>query len=207
ADRGRPDDRAWVEAGGGGEGAHGMIVLSPRAIERLIDHVPVWPMPKLFRMVGRGLVTEGLFAGETINTPSLLAVEDAIDGLRWARDIGGLSALKARCQANFDQASDWVSRNGWCDFLANRAEIRSKTSICLKIIDPTFKDRREQQEKIAGAVVALLAEKKAAFDVGSYRTAPPGFRFWAGATVETPDLALALEWLTWAYFESLKAVA
>lgn len=190
----------------GGEGAHGMIVLSPRAIERLNDHVPAWPMPKLFRMVNRGLVTEGLFVGETINTPSLLAVEDAIDGLRWARDIGGLSALKARCQANFDHASNWISRNKWCDFLATRPEIRSETSICLKIVDPEFADDRDKQAEIAAAVVALLAENKAAFDVGSYRTAPPGFRFWGGATVEASDLALSLEWLTWAYFEARKAV-
>lgn len=190
----------------GGEGAHGMIVLSPRAIERLTDHVPAWPMPKLFRMVSRGLVTEGLFVGETINTPSLLAVEDAIDGLRWARDIGGLSALKARCQANFDQAASWIARNEWCDFLATNADFRSETSICLKIVDPIFADNRDQQAKVAAAVVSLLAEKGAAYDVGSYRTAPPGFRFWGGATVEASDLALSLDWLTWAYMEARKAV-
>jgi phosphoserine aminotransferase len=190
----------------GGEGAHGMIVLSPRAVERLTDHVPTWPMPKLFRMVSRGLVSEGLFVGDTINTPSLLAVEDAIDGLRWARDIGGLPALKARCQANFERAAEWVSRNDWCDFLAGREEIRSETSICLKIVDPHFADDQEQQSKIASAVVALLAEKNVTFDVGAYRTAPPGFRFWGGATVEASDLALALEWLSWAYQETRKAV-
>jgi phosphoserine aminotransferase len=157
-------------------------------------------------MVSRGLVTEGLFVGETINTPSLLAVEDAIDGLRWARDIGGLSALKARCQANFDQAASWIGRNEWCDFLATNADIRSETSICLKIVDPAFADSRDQQAKVAAAVVSLLAEKGVAYDVGSYRTAPPGFRFWGGATVEASDLVLALDWLTWAYIEARKVV-
>ncbi|HET9318721.1 MAG TPA: phosphoserine transaminase [Bryobacteraceae bacterium] len=190
----------------GGEAAHGMIVLSPRAIERLTDHTPPWPMPKLFRMVRRGAVTEGLFVGETINTPSLLAVEDAIDGLRWARDIGGLPALKSRCQANFDCADEWIGRNGWCDFLASREEIRSQTSICLKIVDPDLAADRALQSEVASDVVARLAQEGVAFDAAAYRTAPPGFRFWAGATVETSDLALALEWLTWCYHEARKGV-
>ncbi|MBD9508037.1 phosphoserine transaminase [Ensifer sp. ENS07] len=190
----------------GGEGAHGMIVLSPRAIERLIDHVPTWPVPKVFRMVARGLVTEGLFAGETINTPSLLAVEDAIDGLLWARDIGGLPALEARCQANFARANEWVQRTNWCDFLASREEIRSQTSICLKIVDPRFAGDAELQAKIATGVVRLLQEENVAFDVGAYRVAPPGFRFWCGATVETSDLELALEWLNWAYYQTRDSV-
>ncbi len=190
----------------GGEAGHGMLVLSPRAIARLTDHTPAWPVPKLFRMVNRGVVTEGLFVGETINTPSLLAVEDAIDGLRWARDIGGLPALKARCQANFDCASEWVSRNNWCDFLAIRPEIRSETSICLKIVDPDLGDDRALKAEVANYAAARLAQEGVALDAGAYRTAPPGFRFWAGATVETADLALALEWLTWCYHEGRKAV-
>jgi phosphoserine aminotransferase len=190
----------------GGEGAHGMIVLSPRAIERLTDHTPSWPIPKLFRMVSSGAVTEGLFVGETINTPSLLAVEDAIDGLRWARDIGGLTALKARCQANFDCAAEWVRRNGWCDFLASRQEIRSQTSICLKIVDPDLAADRALQSEVAKDVVSRLAQECVALDAGAYRTAPPGFRLWAGATVETRDLALTLKWLTWCYQEARKAV-
>ncbi|WP_142781697.1 phosphoserine transaminase [Agrobacterium sp. T29] len=190
----------------GGEGAHGMIVLSPRAIERLTDHVPPWPMPKLYRMVAKGLVSEGLFVGETINTPSLLAVEDAIDGLIWARDIGGLPALKTRCQANYKSAAEWVSRTEWCDFLADREDIRSETSICLKIVDPKLASNPELQAEVASAVAARLAEEKVALDVGAYRTAPPGFRFWGGATVETADLALALDWLNWAYHEARKAV-
>lgn len=191
----------------GGEGAHGMIVLSPRAIERLTDHVPSWPMPKVFRMVARGLVSDGLFVGETINTPSLLAVEDAIDGLRWARDIGGLPALKARCQTNFDRAAEWVGRTDWCDFLADREEIRSPTSICLRIVDPKFAGNAEQQSKLAAAIVALLQKETVAFDFGAHRAAPPGFRFWCGATVETSDLVLALEWLNWAYHETCKSVS
>jgi phosphoserine aminotransferase len=189
----------------GGEGAHGMIVLSPRAAERLTDHVPRWPMPKLFRMVRKGLVTEGLFVGETINTPSLLAVEDAIDGLRWARDIGGLPALKARCQENFDRAAQWVSQSDWCDFLASREEIRSQTSICLKIVDPEISGDQALQAEVAKAVTARLAEEQVALDAGAYRTAPPGFRFWGGATVEASDLAVALEWLDWCYHEVRKA--
>jgi phosphoserine aminotransferase len=190
----------------GGEGAHGIIVLSPRAVDRLTDHVPHWPMPKLFRMVSRGLVTEGLFVGETINTPSLLAVEDAIDGLRWARDIGGLPALKARCQENFDRAAQWVSRNDWCDFLASRDEIRSETSICLKIVDPDLAVDQALQSEVANAVVARLAQEEVAFDASAYRTAPPGFRFWGGATVDASDLSLALEWLSWCYHDVRKAV-
>jgi phosphoserine aminotransferase len=189
----------------GGEGAHGMIVLSPRAAERLTDHVPRWPMPKLFRMVSKGLVSEGLFVGETINTPSLLAVEDAIDGLRWARDIGGLPVLKTRCQENFDRAAQWVSRNDWCDFLASREEIRSQTAICLKIVDPELAGDQALQAEIAKTVTARLADELVALDAGAYRTAPPGFRFWAGATVESSDLALALEWLDWCYHDVRKA--
>lgn len=192
---------SWQKALGG-EGAHGMIVLSPRAIKRLTDHAPRWPTPKLFRMTARGQVSEGLFTGETINTPSLLAVEDAIDGLSWARDIGGLPALKARCQANFQRAAEWVDRTTWCGFLAARAEIRSETSICLKIVDPDLADHPESQARIAGAVAARLAQENVAFDIGSYRTAPPGFRFWGGSTVESADLALALDWLDWAYHDA-----
>ena len=183
----------------GGEGAHGMIVLSPRAAARLSDHVPQWPMPKLFRMVQEGVLAEGLFVGETINTPSLLAVEDAIDGLRWARDIGGLPALIARCEENFARVRQWIDRNDWCDFLASRPDIRSQTSICLKIVDPDLASDPASQAKIASAVTGLLAQEQVALDAGAYRAAPPGFRFWAGATVDAEDLALALEWLTWCY--------
>lgn len=183
----------------GGEGAHGMIVLSPRAAERLVDHVPQWPMPKLFRMVKNGVLTEGLFAGETINTPSLLAVEDAIDGLRWARDIGGLPALIARSRENFARVEAWIEQNDWCDFLASRSDIRSETSICLKIVDPLLADDPAGQAELANAISGLMAQEQVALDAGAYRTAPPGFRFWAGATIDSEDLGLALEWLTWGY--------
>ncbi|MBB4200868.1 phosphoserine aminotransferase [Rhodoblastus sphagnicola] len=191
----------------GGEGAHGVIVMSPRAIARLTDHTPAWPMPKLYRMVSQGLVTEGLFVGETINTPSLLAVEDAIDGLQWARALGGLPVLKARCKRNFEVVAAWVAHNDWCGFLAARPEIRSPTSICLKIVAPELAGDSELQAKIVKAVVAKLDDHKAALDVGAYRTAPPGFRFWAGATVEADDLKLALEWLDWAYHQVLTDMA
>lgn len=185
----------------GGEGAHGMIVLSPRATARLTNHVPQWPMPKLFRMVQKGVLAEGLFVGETINTPSLLAVEDAIDGLRWARDIGGLPALIARCEENFARVEQWIDRNDWCDFLASRPDIRSQTSICLKIVDPELAADPAGQAKVASAITGLLAQEQVALDAGAYRAAPPVFRFWAGATVDAQDLALALEWLTWCYHD------
>jgi phosphoserine aminotransferase len=153
--------------------------------------------------VSKGLVNDGLFVGETINTPSLLAVEDAIDGLRWARDIGGLPALKARCQENFDRAVQWIGQNDWCDFLASREEIRSQTSICLKIVDPELDEALHSE--VAKAVTERLAQERVALDAGAYRSAPPGFRFWAGATVEASDLALALEWLDWSYREVRQA--
>jgi phosphoserine aminotransferase len=191
----------------GGEGAHGVIVMSPRAIARLTDHAPAWPMPKLYRMVAKGLVMEGLFVGETINTPSLLAVEDAIDGLQWARALGGLPVLKARCQRNFEVVAAWVARNDWCGFLAARPEIRSPTSICLKIVAPELAGDSALQARIVKAVVVKLDDHKAALDVGAYRTAPPGFRFWAGATVEADDLKLALDWLDWAFHQALTDMA
>ncbi len=197
---------SWQKALGG-EGAHGMLVLSPRAAERLTSHTPQWPMPKLFRMVQQGVLTEGLFTGETINTPSLLAVEDAIDSLRWAREIGGLSALKARCRDNFSRVEQWLARNPWCDFLASRAEIRSETSIYLKLVDPDLLNDQPRQTEIAAALVARLAQEQVALDAAAYRTAPPGFRFWAGATVEADDLALALEWLSWCYHDLRKGAA
>ena len=183
----------------GGEAAHGMLVLSPRAIERLQTYDPPWALPKLFRMKDKGQISTGLFEGSTINTPSLMAVEDAIDGLRWAQAIGGLPALKARSQASFECAATWIERNTWVDFLAERPEIRSPTSICLKIVDPAFASDVSAQAKVVGGVVDLLAQEGVAFDIGAYRTAPPGFRLWAGATVQTSDLGAALEWISYAY--------
>lgn len=183
----------------GGEGAHGILVMGPRAIERLESYTPPWPMPKLFRMKSGGKVTEAFFQGSTINTPSLLAIEDAIDGLRWAQGIGGLSELIGRCAANAACVAEWVARNPWCGFLAERPEVRSPTSICLKIVDPTLASDPALQARTVASIVTLLDEEGVAFDIGAYRTAPPGFRFWAGATVETADLAIALEWLSYAY--------
>lgn len=183
----------------GGEGAHGIIVMGPRAIERLESYDPAWPMPKLFRMKQGGKVNESFFQGSTINTPSLLAVEDAIDGLRWAQSIGGLPELIRRCEANAACVAEWVARNPWCGFLAERPAIRSPSSVCLKIVDPALASDTELQARTAASIVTFLDQEGIAFDIGAYRTAPPGFRFWAGATVETTDIAAALEWLTFAY--------
>lgn len=184
----------------GGEGAHGMLVLSPRAVERLESYRPPWPLPKLFRMVKGGKVNEGIFQGETINTPSLLAVEDALDGLRWAESIGGLPELIRRSEANLSAVIDWQSKSAWCDFLARRQEIRSNTSICLQITDPrVIALEAEQQAKIAKDIAGLLEKEGVAFDIGSYRDAPPGLRIWGGATVETSDIKAVLTWLDYAW--------
>ena len=171
----------------GGEGGHGMLVLSPRAVERLESYKPEWPLPKIFRMVKGGKLNEGIFHGETINTPSMLAVEDAIDGLRWARSIGGLPELIRRSEANLRAVADWQSSSTWCDFLAQRPETRSNTSICLRIKAPE--------------IAALDSERQedVAYDIASYRDAPPGLRVWGGATVETTDIEALLSWLDYAF--------
>ena len=186
----------------GGEAAHGMIVLGPRAVERLESYVPPWPMPKIFRMTAGGKLTEGLFEGDTINTPSMLAVEDAIDGLIWAESIGGLDGLLARTRRNFAAIERWVERTPWIDFLAERPETRSTTSVCLVFSDDWFRGLApEAQAKVAKSVAALLEAEGAALDVGSYRDAPAGLRIWAGATVETADIEALLPWIDWAYGE------
>jgi phosphoserine aminotransferase len=169
----------------GGEAAHGMLALSPRAVERLQNFTPDRPLPKIFRLTSGGKLLEGLFAGDTINTPSMLCVEDALDGLRWAEDVGGLAALVARSEANQAVVAEWVARTDWIDFLAASAAIRSCTSICLTMANPK-------------PLVDRLAELGVAYDIGSYRDAPPGLRLWGGATVETADLAALLPWLDWA---------
>lgn len=184
----------------GGEGAHGMLVLGPRAIERLESYDPPWPMPKLFRMKTAGRVNEGLFRGDTINTPSMLAVEDAIDGLEWAEDQGGLPALIAKSLANLACVAEWVDRNPWCEFLARRPEIRSPTSICLKLAD--LGTAPADQRPLMRAIVDRLERERAALDIGAYRTAPAGFRLWAGATITTSDLTAALNWLEFAHAEA-----
>lgn len=184
----------------GGEAAHGMLVLSPRAVERLESHKPAWPMPKIFRMTKDGKIVEGIFKGETINTPSMIAVEDALDGLTWAKSIGGLPALIGRSEANLTAVADWVARTDWVDFLPQRAETRSCTSICLKIVDPWATGQSaEAQADIAKKVAALLEKEGVALDAGAYRDAPPGLRIWGGATVETADIQALLPWLDWAY--------
>jgi phosphoserine aminotransferase len=184
----------------GGEGQHGMLVLGPRAVERLESHTPSWPMPKIFRMTSGGKITEGLFKGDTINTPSMLAVEDALDGLRWAEKVGGIDALVARSEGNLAAIETWVKRAGWIGFLAEDKRVRSCTSVCLKIVDPAVTSLdAEAQAAIPKKITALLEKEKVAYDIDAYRDAPPGFRLWGGATVEQGDLEALFPWLDWAY--------
>ena len=190
---------SWQKALGG-EGAHGMLALGPRAVERLESHTPNWPLPKLFRLTKAGKLDDALFRGETINTPSMLCVEDALDGLKWAEAIGGLPALIARAEANLAAIADWVSDSAWAAFLAEDARTRSPTSICLKAKDPWFAALpKPKAAEIMKSVVRLLEVERAALDVGAYRAAPPGLRIWGGATVERVDILALLPWLDWAY--------
>ncbi len=190
---------SWQKALGG-EGAHGVLVLSPRAVERLESHTPAWPMPKLFRMTKNGKVTLDLFEGATINTPSMLCVEDVIDALEWAEGIGGLSAMRARADANLGVLADWVARTPWVDFLAADPATRSNTSVCLKVVDPRIAALpADAQADFAKTLASLLEKEGAALDVGGYRDAPPGLRIWCGATVETADVAALVPWLDWAF--------
>jgi len=184
----------------GGEAAHGMLALSPRAVARLESYKPAWPLPKVFRLTSGGKLSMGVFRGETINTPSMLCVEDALDGLRWAEDIGGLPALIARSEANLATVAAWVARTPWVDFLAADAATRSCTSICLRMTAPWFIALLpEEQAKAAKRLASLLEKEGAAFDIASYRDAPPGLRIWGGATVETADIEALLPWLDWAH--------
>ncbi|HWT97045.1 MAG TPA: phosphoserine transaminase [Terriglobales bacterium] len=184
----------------GGEAAHGMIALSPRAAARLAEHRPTWPVPKIFRLAKNGKLAEGVFKGETINTPSMLCVEDQIDALRWAEEIGGLTALVARCERNFAVIADWVAKSAWIDFLATDAATRSTTSVCLKIVDPRVMALPQaEQAAIASAIAKQLDVDGVAHDIGSYRDAPPGLRIWCGATVDESDLVALLPWLDWAF--------
>ncbi len=187
----------------GGEGQHGMLVLSPRAVARLESYTPPWPLPKLFRLTSGGKLTEGLFKGETINTPSMLAVEDAIDGLAWAERIGGLDALIARSRANLAAIELWAGRAGWIGFLAADPAVRSSTSVCLRIVDPAvLRLDAAAQAAVPKKITALLEVEKIAFDIDAYRDAPPGLRIWAGATVETRDLEALFPWLDWAFAQA-----
>ena len=189
----------------GGEAQHGMLVLSPRAVERLETYAPPWPMPKIFRLTSGGKLIEGIFRGETINTPSMVCVEDALDGLKWAESIGGTSALLARSNANLAAIEHWVARTDWVSFLASDPASRSCTSVCLSIVDPWFLGLApDAQAAVPKKIDALLEKKHVAYDINGYRDAPPGLRIWAGATVETDDLEALFPWLDWA-FASAKA--
>ena len=189
----------------GGEAAHGMIALSPRAIERLETYSPPWPLPKIFRMSKGGKLIQGIFEGATINTVSMLCVEDAVDGLEWARSIGGLPALLARSEANLQAVAQWAEKSDWIDFLAEDSATRSCTSICLKIVDPWYQGLSpEEQAAKAKELVKRLESENIAYDFGSYRDAPPGIRIWGGATVDAEDTAALLPWLDWA-FAQIKA--
>jgi phosphoserine aminotransferase len=187
----------------GGEAAHGMLALSPRAVERLETHKPLWPLPKIFRLAKGGKLIEGVFQGETINTPSMLCVEDQLDALRWAEGLGGLPALIARTEGNLKIVANWVAVTPWVDFLADDPATRSSTSICLRIVDPWFTALpAASREAMAKAVAATLEHETAALDAGSYRDAPPGLRIWCGATIEAADLRALLPWLDWAYADA-----
>ena len=191
----------------GGEAQHGMLILSPRAVQRLESYTPNWPLPKIFRLTKGGKLIEGIFKGETINTPSMLAVEDALDGLKWAESIGGLPQLIKRTDRNLTIITKWASWSSWVKFLTAETDLRSPTSICLKIDDPWFLELdAEKQAAFPKRIAALLDEEGVAHDIGAYRDAPPGLRIWGGATVEPNDMEALIPWLDWAY-EAAKAEA
>jgi phosphoserine aminotransferase len=191
----------------GGEAAHGMLILSPRAVERLESYVPPWPLPKLFRLTKGGKLDASIFDGQTINTPSMLCVADYLDALGWAENVGGLDGLFARADANARVIFDWIERTPWVANLATDPATRSNTSVCLSIVDPAvIALPAEQQERIAKTMAAMLDKEDVAKDIGSYRDAPPGLRIWTGATVEAADLAALTPWLDWAFAEAVSAV-
>ncbi|UOA16409.1 MULTISPECIES: phosphoserine transaminase [Sulfitobacter] len=185
----------------GGEAAHGMLILSPRAVERLESYTPAWPLPKIFRLTKGGKLNEGIFKGETINTPSMLCVEDYLLALDWAKSVGGLKGLIARADANTAAIAEFVEAHDWIDFLATDPATRSNTSVCLKFTD----DRIQDGAAFAKAVAKRLADEGAALDVGAYRDAPPGLRIWCGGTVETADIEAMLPWLEWAFEAEINA--
>jgi phosphoserine aminotransferase len=198
---------SWQKALGG-EAAHGMLILSPRAVARLESHEPAWPMPKIFRMTKGGKLNEGIFVGETINTPSMLCLEDYLDALEWAKSVGGLKALQARADANAKTISDWVARTPWIDFLAADADLRSNTSVCLKVVDPSVaRLPAEAQAAFVKSVAAALDKEGVAYDIDAYRDAPPGLRIWCGSTVERSDVEALTLWLDWAYAKAKDALA
>ncbi len=191
----------------GGEAAHGMLVLSPRAVARLETHKPAWPLPKIFRLTKGGKLNEGIFEGETINTPSMLCVEDYLDALQWAKSIGGLKALMARADANTKIVSDWVARTSWVEFLAGQSAIRSNTSVCLKVVDPAVAALSpDAQAAFAKSLAGAVEKEGAGYDLGHYRDAPPGLRIWCGATVEARDVEALTQWLDWAFAKTKAAL-
>ncbi|EEE47822.2 phosphoserine transaminase [Roseibium alexandrii] len=184
----------------GGEAAHGMLILSPRAVERLETYSPAWPLPKIFRLTKGGKLIEGIFRGETINTPSMLCVEDYLDALKWAEDLGGLAGLVARADGNLEVLADWVDQTSWVDFLPKDPVTRSNTSVCLTVVDPDILALSdEHQAAFAKGMVSMLDSEGVAYDIGAYRDAPSGLRIWAGATVEASDLKALTSWLDWAF--------
>jgi phosphoserine aminotransferase len=192
----------------GGEAAHGMLILSPRAVERLESYVPPWPLPKVFRLTKGGRLNEGIFEGETINTPSMLCVEDYLDTLKWAKAIGGLKALIRRADANAEVIADWVAATPWVEFLAKEPTIRSNTSVCLKIVDPQVAGlSATAQAAFVKGLASALDKEGVAYDIDAYRDAPPGLRIWCGSTIEHADVEALTQWLDWAFAKSKDALA
>jgi phosphoserine aminotransferase len=198
---------SWQKALGG-EAGHGMLVLSPRAVARLETYKPAWPLPKIFRMTKAGKLNEGIFEGETINTPSMLCVEDYLDALNWGKSVGGLKALIARADANMKVLADWKAKTPWIDFLASDPAIRSNTSVCMKVVDPAITSMTpDAQADFAKKLVALVEKEGAGYDFAHYRDAPAGLRIWCGATVEAKDVALLTQWIDWAFAEMKSTLA
>jgi phosphoserine aminotransferase len=198
---------SWQKALGG-EAGHGMLVLSPRAVERLETYKPAWPLPKIFRMTKGGKLNEGIFVGETINTPSMLCVEDYLDALNWAKSVGGLKALMARADKNLKVLADWQARTPWIDFLAKTPAIRSNTSVCMKVIDPAVASlTADAQIDFIKKMVGLVEKEGAGYDFAGHRDAPAGLRIWCGATIEASDVALLTQWIDWAFAETKAQLA
>jgi phosphoserine aminotransferase len=198
---------SWQKAVGG-EAAHGMLILSPRAVARLESYTPPWPVPKIFRMTKGSKLIEGIFVGETINTPSMLCVEDYLDALEWAKSAGGQSALSARADANARVIADWVARTPWIDFLARDPALRSNTSVCLKVVDPAVSRLPgDAQATFVKGMTAALEREGVAYDIDAYRDAPTGLRIWCGSTVERSDVEALTRWLDWAYANAKEALA
>src|SRR5271154_663237 len=198
---------SWQKALGG-EAAHGMLILSPHAVARLESYTPPWPIPKIFRLTKGGKIAEGIFQGETINTPSMLCVEDYLDALEWAKSAGGQPALQARADANTKTIADWVERTPWIDFLARDPALRSNTSVCLKVVDPDVtRLNADAQAAFVKGIAAALDKEGVAYDIDAYRDAPPGLRIWCGSTIERADVEALTPWLDWAYAAAKEALA